>query len=138
MTYSMHTAAALIALAAAGSQAGPSGGQFEIVSYTVDAGGVTNAGGDGFSLSGTVGQPDASPTMTGGSFSLTGGFWPGVGNLPACPADINNDGVLNFFDVSAFITAFNTSQPDGDFNKDGNFNFFDVSAFLGAFNTGCP
>lgn len=138
MTSTMHTAAALIGLFAGVSQAGPSGGGFEIVSYTVDAGGVSNAGGEGLTLSGTVGQPDASPTMTGGSFSLTGGFWPGVGNLPACPADINSDGVLNFFDVSAFITAFNNSQPDGDFNKDGDFNFFDVSSFLGAFNAGCP
>src|ERR1700683_5018613 len=39
------------------------------------------AGGGGVStnatyqLSGTIGQPDASPSMTGGNFSLTGGFW---------------------------------------------------------------
>ncbi len=55
-----------------------------------------------------------------------------------CPPDINGDGVLNFFDVSAFLNAFNAMNPDGDFNNDGVYNFFDVSAFLNAFNAGCP
>lgn len=55
-----------------------------------------------------------------------------------CPADINNDGVLDFFDVSGFISAFNAGEPDGDFNEDGNFDFFDVSGFINAFNAGCP
>lgn len=29
----------------------------------------------------------------------------------ACPADFTNDGLLNFFDISAFITAFNNGCP---------------------------
>ena len=28
-----------------------------------------------YSVSGTIGQPDASGAMTGGGYSLTGGFW---------------------------------------------------------------
>jgi hypothetical protein len=28
-----------------------------------------------YSLSGTIGQPDAGSVMTGGNYSLTGGFW---------------------------------------------------------------
>ena len=28
-----------------------------------------------YSVSGTIGQPDASGAMTGGNFSVTGGFW---------------------------------------------------------------
>jgi hypothetical protein len=55
-----------------------------------------------------------------------------------CPADLNSDGVLNFFDVSAFLSAFNAMNPAADFNNDGLFNFFDVSAFLVAYNQGCP
>jgi len=55
-----------------------------------------------------------------------------------CPADLNGDGVLNFFDVSAFLSALNASDPSADFNGDGQFNFFDVSAFLSAFSAGCP
>ena len=56
----------------------------------------------------------------------------------ACTPDLNGDGVLNFFDVSAFLNAYNTMNPIADFTGDGLFNFFDVSAFLGAFNAGCP
>lgn len=60
-----------------------------------------------------------------------------TGDQP-CPADLNDDGELNFFDVSAFLTAFNAMDPIADFNDDGQFNFFDVSAFLTAYQTGCP
>jgi len=55
-----------------------------------------------------------------------------------CPADFNNDGTLNFFDVSAFIVAFTNEEPLADFNSDGQFNFFDVSEFIVVFNNGCP
>ncbi len=55
-----------------------------------------------------------------------------------CPADLNDDGVLNFFDVSMFLGAFSTGDPIADFTGDGVYNFFDVSAFLGAFAAGCP
>ena len=55
-----------------------------------------------------------------------------------CPADLTNDGNLNFFDVSAFLSAFAANDPDADFTNDGLYNFFDVSAFLNAFAAGCP
>ncbi|MGV6813588.1 MAG: GC-type dockerin domain-anchored protein, partial [Phycisphaerales bacterium] len=58
--------------------------------------------------------------------------------LNACQADLNNDGVLNFFDVSAFLGAYSSGDLAADFNGDGALNFFDVSAFLAAFNAGCP
>jgi hypothetical protein len=60
-----------------------------------------------------------------------------TGTAPSCPADLTGDGELNFFDVSAFLTAYNTQDPIADFTGDGVFNFFDVSAFLNAFNAGC-
>lgn len=61
-----------------------------------------------------------------------------TGNAPTCPADLTGDGVLNFFDVSAFLNAYNTMDPVADFDNNGVFNFFDVSGFLNAFNAGCP
>ena len=43
--------------------------------HTLDGGGATSTGGM-YSVTGTLGQPDAALTlMTGGNFSLTGGFW---------------------------------------------------------------
>ncbi len=32
-------------------------------------------------------------------------------DAPACTADLNNDGILNFFDVSAFLSAYNAGCP---------------------------
>ncbi|MBL4698171.1 MAG: hypothetical protein JKX70_04990 [Phycisphaerales bacterium] len=55
-----------------------------------------------------------------------------------CQADLTGDGVLNFFDVSAFLIAFSAGDPGADFTGDGAFNFFDVSALLTAFAAGCP
>ena len=40
---------------------------------TIDGGGGTSAGG-AYSLSATIGQPDAG-AMSGGNYSLAGGFW---------------------------------------------------------------
>ncbi len=47
-------------------------------------------------------------------------------------------GTLNFFDVSAFLTAFGNQDPAADMDGDGNFNFLDVSDFLSTFGQGCP
>jgi hypothetical protein len=42
--------------------------------YKVSGGGGTSTGGV-YAVSGTIGQPDAGGAMTGGNYSLTGGFW---------------------------------------------------------------
>ncbi len=55
-----------------------------------------------------------------------------------CDADLNNDGQVDFFDVSTFLNALSTSDPAADFNGDGIYDFFDVSAFLAAYAAGCP
>lgn len=55
-----------------------------------------------------------------------------------CAADLNSDGMLNFFDVSVFLMAYSNEDPIADFNADNMWDFFDVSAFLTAFNAGCP
>ncbi|MCR9076899.1 MAG: VCBS repeat-containing protein, partial [bacterium] len=60
------------------------------------------------------------------------------GSPSPCPADLNGDGELNFFDVSAFLVAFNGGDLGVDFNGDGALDFFDVSAFLTEYNAGCP
>jgi len=43
----------------------------------VDDGGGQTSTGQGYQLSGTIGQPDAG-RATGGSFTLNSGFWPGL------------------------------------------------------------
>jgi hypothetical protein len=44
--------------------------------FTIDGGGGTSTGGV-FSVSGTIGQPDAG-VMSGGNFTIQGGFWGGI------------------------------------------------------------
>jgi hypothetical protein len=59
--------------------------------YSIDwlkvaGGGGTSAGTNGgsvYSITGTIGQPDASGAMNGGSYSLSGGFWSLIYVLPA-------------------------------------------------------
>jgi len=48
--------------------------QYAIDWDTIDGGGGTSTNGQ-YSLSGTLGQPDASSAMTNGQYSVTGGFW---------------------------------------------------------------
>jgi hypothetical protein len=57
---------------------------------------------------------------------------------PDCTPDLNGDGVLDFFDVAAFLDAFANEDPAADFTGDGVYDFFDVAGFLDAFAAGCP
>jgi hypothetical protein len=77
--------------------------QYSIDWYTVDGGGGTSSGGP-YTLSGTIGQPDADvvslcsadggPGCVNPTYELTGGFWAGISGLgvvpsPTCGADLN-------------------------------------------------
>lgn len=55
-----------------------------------------------------------------------------------CDADLNGDLELDFFDISAFLTAFRSGDPSADFTNDSVLDFFDISAFLSIFSAGCP
>lgn len=48
--------------------------QYSIDWHTIDGGGGTSTGGV-YTLTGTIGQPDAGGPMTNGQYSVTGGFW---------------------------------------------------------------
>jgi hypothetical protein len=101
-------------------------------------GGGTGAAGS-FSLSGTTGQLDASPIMTGGGFSLAGGFWPGSAPVSRCgSADFNCDGDLGTdADIEAFFACLSGTCPSApctssaDFNGDGDIGTdADIEAFF--------
>src|SRR6185369_5667016 len=47
----------------------------------VVAGGGGTSTGSSFVLDGTIGQSPAVPSMNGGTFSMTSGFWPSSGNV---------------------------------------------------------
>lgn len=53
-------------------------------------------------------------------------------------ADFTGDGIVDFFDISVFLSAFSAQDPSADFTGNGVYDFFDVSAFLAAFaNASC-
>lgn len=57
----------------------------------------------------------------------------------ACPADMDGNGVLDFFDVSAFLERF--AGQDGSVDLAAPFGVWDsadVAAFLEAYDAGCP
>lgn len=57
----------------------------------------------------------------------------------SCPADLTGNGTLDFFDISAFISAYNAGDPGADLAAPfGSLNFFDVSAYIASYNAGCP
>ena len=50
------------------------GQQYSVDWYKIAGGGGTSTGAT-YQVSGTIGQPDASGAMSGGNYSVTGGFW---------------------------------------------------------------
>jgi hypothetical protein len=50
------------------------GQSYSIDWYRIAGGGGTSTGAT-YQVTGTIGQPDASGALTGGTYSLTGGFW---------------------------------------------------------------
>jgi hypothetical protein len=63
----------LLALLLCVSSSSAQGG-YGVSWWTVDGGGYTYSSGEGYTLVGTIGQPDAGALM-GGPYGLSGGFW---------------------------------------------------------------
>jgi hypothetical protein len=109
--------------------------------YSVDGGGagVSDASTSGsYTLSGTVGQPDARnhpESMTGGDYTVTGGFWV----IPECLAiqpDYDNDCDVDQGDYTLFEAcasgpdvSYSGDCTDRDFDEDGDVDADDFSRF---------
>ncbi len=63
-----------------------------------------------------------------------------IGPVPCNAADLAAPfGVLNFFDISAYLALLNAGNPAADLAAPfGVLNFFDLSAYLSIYNAGCP
>lgn len=56
-----------------------------------------------------------------------------------CPPDLNGDGLLNFFDLAAYLALFNAGDAAADLAAPfGVLNFFDLAQYLASYNAGCP
>jgi len=109
----------LITTLLAMSLASAASAQFDLSWNTIDAGGGTSTGGS-YSLTGTIGQHDAGVTLSGGAFTLAGGFWAGGGSLPidTCLPDIvplpSGDLLVNVQDLLAVIAAWGACPNPAD------------------------
>ena len=99
--------------------ASTAGAQYEISWYTIDGGGGTSSGGV-YTLTGTIGQPDAAYSA-GGNYEMLGGFWPGgplcfidfehfarfaqywLETNPGLPADLDEINGVNGVDLRLFV-----------------------------------
>ncbi len=99
-----------------------SGGDYALIWSTIDGGGGTSAGGS-YTLTGTIGQPDAG-AMSGHTFELLGGFWTGgplcivdfeqfakfaefwLQGAGASPANLDGDLDVDAADLERFVTEW--------------------------------
>lgn len=122
---------------------------FSVDWHTIEPGGASQ--GDAFALDCVIGQPDAGPTMSGGVFSLTGGFLTGIATPPHCPADLDNgsglgtpDGGVTIEDLLFFLNEFELGSGRADLDDgsgtgtpDGGVTIEDLLYFLFHFEGGC-
>ncbi|MFO0830732.1 MAG: hypothetical protein U0637_02700 [Phycisphaerales bacterium] len=130
----------IAAVAVAGSTVSA---QITVPWSTVDCGGGTMAGGV-YTVSATIGQPDAG-FMSGGVFEVTGGFWVGGAAPTGCDSiDFNGDGLFpDTADIDDFLSVFSGGGcstgtcGDIDFNNDGLFpDTTDIDSLLSVFSGG--
>jgi hypothetical protein len=54
-----------------------------------------------------------------------------------CPADLNQDGVVDFNDLLEYLNLYNAQDPRADWNGDGVVDFNDLLEFLNFYNQPC-
>jgi hypothetical protein len=109
--------------------------------YTIsDLGGRDRVATSSLSISGGVYDSAKIYATWGKDYSAPRLIIDDLTTLPAdtsCPADFNEDDVVNSQDFFDFLTAFFASSPDADFNADKVVNSQDFFDFLTAFFDGC-
>ena len=111
------------------------GGPYDLSWHNIGPGG--SASGGSYDLLGSVGQPDAA-TMSGGSYTLTGGFLPG-GPICALAGDLNGDGQVTVLDIQMIAGAWpqTTASFPYDQSGDGDLDIEDVTLVTAQFGAVC-
>jgi hypothetical protein len=130
----------ILALAGAALSPALAHGQYTIDWCTIDGGGGDTFGGT-FTLSGTIGQPDAG-VHAGGTFQVSGGYWVDLGGS-ACYANCDGSSgtpALTANDFQCFLNKFaagesyaNCDESTGTPSLTAN----DFQCFLNKYAAGC-
>lgn len=93
-----------------------SGQSYSMDWYKIAGGGGTSTS-DVYAVSGTIGQPDASGAMTGGNYTIIGGFW-------ALPMAVQTEGApwLAIFRTATNTVAVSWPSPSMGWNLQQNTN----------------
>ena len=102
-------------------------GDYVLEWNTIDSGGGTISGGS-YTLTGTIGQPDATYS-DGGRYELLGGFWPGG---PVC--------IVDFHDFARFAQYWlqGGSGLPADLYQDDTIDEKDLREFVAQWLYECP
>ncbi len=111
----------------AANACGQTGERYDLTWSTIDGGGTTSSS-ERFTLTGTIGQPDAAYSASAG-FGIQGGFWSGG---PLCFVDF---GEFAEFAMMWFNTG---SDMAADLNDDSNVNLTDLRMFADLWLHVCP
>ena len=101
--------------------------------YTIDGGGGRSAGGP-YTLSGTIGQPDAAYS-SGGNYELLGGFWPGG---PFCFVDFEHFARFADYWLYEICDEGNNWCEGADLNYLDGVNGVDLRLFVEEWLCYCP
>ncbi len=139
----MHTKRYVL-LAVLGGLAGvaraQSGGVYDLSWSSVDGGGLMSSSAGIYSVSGTIGQPDAG-ALNAGAYLCGGGFW--HADAASCWANCDNSTttpVLNVLDFTCFLNKFAAGDPYANCDNSTTppvLNVLDFSCFLNKFAAGC-
>ncbi len=112
-----------------------SGGPYNLSWHNIGPGGAASGG--TFTLNAAIGQPDAG-TMSGGNFTLSGGFL-AAGSTCSLPGDINGDGQVSVIDIQLIAQAWPQSSAvfPYDQNGDGVLNIQDITLVTAQFGDTC-
>jgi hypothetical protein len=111
------------------------GGPYDLSWHNIGPGG--SASGGSYSLNVSIGQPDAA-TMSGGSYTLTGGFLPG-GPTCALAGDLNGDGQVTVLDIQMIAAAWPQAAASFPYDQsgDGDLDIQDVILVTAQFGAAC-
>jgi hypothetical protein len=106
-----------------------SGGDYELTWSTIDGGGGVSSGGP-YTLTATIGQPDAA-AVSGGQYELLGGFLPGG---PLCFVDFHH-----FAKFAEYWLEPGAGSPaDLYVDVDNKVNYLDLGIFVEEWLCYCP
>jgi hypothetical protein len=111
------------------------GGPYDLSWHNIGPGG--GASGGSYDLLGSIGQPDVA-TMSGGPYTLTGGFLPG-GPTCALAGDLNGDGQVTVLDIQMIAGAWpqTTASFPYDQSGDGDLDIQDITLVAAQFGSVC-